>query len=81
MKFSKADVAAIKATYKGEATADQQARALNWIIKQAAGIADDPFDPKNARVTDYNLGRRAVGLAVARLIEMPSAAMEKVPNE
>jgi len=68
--YEAADVHAIQALSRGEADADQQRRALDWIVTQAAQTYDEPFYADNARVTDYVLGRRSVGLAIVKLIRL-----------
>lgn len=61
---------AMQALAKGEAGPIEQRRALDWIIHKAAMTYDEPFDPDSARVTDYVLGRRSVGLAIVKLINL-----------
>lgn len=67
-------VAALKALGKGEARADQQVAALNFIIEGLAGTYDLSFRPDDAggsRETDFAEGRRLVGLQIRRAIAVP----------
>lgn len=62
------DAAALKALERGDAEPEQQKRALAWILS-ATQIRDEVFVPDNARVTDYLLGRRSIGLQIAALLK------------
>ena len=69
--FEDSDAAAIQAIAKGQASADQQKRALTWIIEKAAGTYDMSFRPgPDSRDTDFAEGRRFVGLQVVKLIHI-----------
>ena len=72
-----ADAAAIQALAAGNANEGQQRRALDWIIQKAAMTYDEPFEPQNARVTDYVLGRRSVGLALVKLLNIKLGMLQK----
>ncbi len=74
------DVRAIQALARGEAGPDDQRRALDWIVHRAAQTYDEPFYAENARVTDYVLGRRSVGLALVKLIRLKPALMDATPT-
>ena len=70
---------ALQAMARREATPDQTADALDWIIKEAAQTYEEPFIHDNARVTDYLLGRRSVGLAIVKHLTIsPAKLKEKV---
>lgn len=63
--------AALKALNAGVAVAAQQQLALNWVLFDLCKIRDELFVPRSGgvdgrRVTDYLLGRRSVGLQIAR---------------
>ena len=67
------DVQAIQALVRGDATADQQQRALRWIIEQAAGTYDQSFWPggeDGRRNTDFAEGRRFVGNQIVKLTKL-----------
>jgi len=74
--YEKADVYAIKALAAGTADAEQQKRALRWIIEQAAGTYDLHYRPDNARDTDFALGRGHVGQQIVKLIKINPAVLD-----
>lgn len=71
------DARALQALAKGEAGPIEQKRALDWIVVHAAQTYDNPFDPDSARVTDYVLGRRAVGLEIVKLLKLKLGLIEE----
>lgn len=77
------DAAAIQALARGTASADQQQRALKFITEVLAGIYDDSFRPgtDGARLTDYALGKRHVGLQIVKLTQLNLAAFKDKPSE
>ncbi len=79
-QYEPADVGAIKAVGRGDATPEQQRRALDWIIRQACQTYEEQFDPDSARVTDFLLGRRSVGQQIIKLFNMPSTHPENREN-
>lgn len=67
-------VAALKAFGKGEARADQQITAANFIIERLAGTYDLSFRPDDKggeRDTAFSEGRRFVGLQLRRVFTVP----------
>ena len=64
-----ADAAAIQALVRGDATPEQQQRAIGWIIKTASGYYDDSYrpGPDGDRATNYALGRSYVGRMIVTL--------------
>lgn len=75
-----ADLRAVQALARGEASAEQQQRALDWIVSRAAQTYDEPFFPDNPRVTDYLLGRRSVGLALVKLTRLKAGVVAATDN-
>lgn len=72
-----ADAAAIQALHRGEATAEQQRRALKFIIEDI-GIANEwPFDPDSDRDTHIALGRQFCGKQVIKLLKINLAAIKE----
>lgn len=65
-RASTLEVGAIQSLRAGEATPDQQITALEWIVRVAAMKDEDPFVPGQSDITNYRMGRRAVGLAIVR---------------
>lgn len=51
-------------------------RALDWIVNNACGTYDEPFRPGDGSVRDYLLGRRSVGLAIVKLINLKVGIFE-----
>lgn len=76
--FDRRDVAAIKALARGEASKEQQERALMWIVECVARTYADPFVPGDARATDYALGCASVGRQIVTLI---NARLNEPVNE
>lgn len=71
--FEPADAAALQALAKGQATADQQRRALDWIILKAAGTYDFAYRPgghEGERDTAIALGRQLVGQQIVKLLKL-----------
>lgn len=73
-----ADAAAIRALEKGEATPDQQQRALRWIIEQAARTYQPTYFPDNPRDSDFAQGRRHVGLQLVTILSLSQQQLEKL---
>jgi hypothetical protein len=63
------DVGAIQALQRGDASADQQKRALDWIIVNACGTYDLEYrsDP---RAHSFCSGRRFVGLQIVKMLKL-----------
>lgn len=72
VKYEPADAAAIQALAKGNATPDQQKRALAWIIKNCARTYDLSYRPgeDGRRDTDFAEGRRSVGLQLVMMVNV-----------
>lgn len=74
------DAAAIQALARGEADADQQRRAIRWIVETAASAYDMHYRPESPRDTDFALGRAFVGQQVVKLSKINlSKLKEKTP--
>lgn len=64
-------VAAVKALGRGEARADQQIAALNFIIEELCRCYDLSFRPDDvggSRETDFSEGKRFVALQIRRAL-------------
>lgn len=73
-----ADATAMQALQAGTATAEQQKRALRWIVHGAAATYDISFRPgaeDGRRNTDFAEGRRWVGLQIVKLLNAKLGAM------
>lgn len=67
------DVHAIQALARGIANAEQQRRALAWIIERAAGTYEMSYRPggeDGARDTIFAEGRRFVGNQVVKMTKL-----------
>ncbi len=70
--YHEADVQAIRALYRGEASAAQQRRALDWMI-WAFGTHDTSFRPGSARSSDFAEGRRHAGTTLIWMLKSAEA--------
>lgn len=81
--YELADVSALQALEKGTANADQQRRALAWIVNVAAARDEMSYRPgaeDGRRDTDFAEGRRFVGNQVVKLLRLPLASLPRHPN-
>ena len=72
--LNKADVLALKMCAQGEATPEQQKRAIEAIIGRVACADEQSFradDHGGTRETDFSEGKRYVGLQLRKLISTP----------
>ena len=71
--YESADVSAIQALARGNASMDQQKRALAWIIESAAGTYEMSYRPgagEGDRDTVFAEGRRFVGNQVVKMTKL-----------
>lgn len=71
----------MQALSRGDASSDQQKRALEWVIKRAAMTYDETFVPGQADVSDFLAGRRNVGTQIVKLIHLNTSAMVREQNK
>ena len=67
---------ALKALAKGECEPHQQKFLLQWLMKTTHQTYDDLFVPDNARMTDYLLGRRSIGVALTTHLNLDPQKMK-----
>ena len=80
-KWELADASALQAMARGDATKDQQIRALKWVIELAAGTYDMSYRPGDtSRDTDFAEGRRSVGLQIVKLLKMNLSELRRKEN-
>lgn len=72
-------MAAIQALQRGEATPDQQQRAFDWIVNQAANTYDLEYRTE-PRDHAFCSGRRFVGLQIIKLLKLNMAALTRKSN-
>jgi len=65
-----ADAGALQALARGEATPEQQKRALDWIINNGARCYDVSFIPDNQYATAFMEGRRFVGSKIVTMLKL-----------
>lgn len=76
-----ADFAAIQALERGAASAEQQKRALFYIVNDLCGTYDTTYFP-DSRDSDFAQGKRHVGLQIVKAIRMSLGRLKKVgPGE
>ncbi len=77
-----ADASAVQALARGDASADQQKRALKWIIEGACSTYDLSYRPgdEGRRDTDFAEGRRFVGLSIVKLLKVNLSALRRKDN-
>jgi hypothetical protein len=68
---------ALKAVAVGEATSEQQKRALSWIIHRACGYSLDPFAPGQPDVMANRVGRRGVAVLITQVLLTKSDDLRK----
>lgn len=83
VEYEIADIAAIQALMNGTANADQQRRALKWIVESAAGYYDLSYRPGEGgrRDTDFAEGKRFVGAQIVKLSKLSIAKLKGVAGE
>ena len=69
-RYDLADASAFQALQRGEATPDQQRRALDWLVKAAAGTYEFHYYPERPGDTAFALGRAFVGQQVVKLLNL-----------
>lgn len=78
--YEVADVAAFQALQRGDASAEQQQRALRWVIEQGAGAYEFHFYPSD-RETAFALGRGFVGQQVVKLLKLNLMSLRRHTHE
>lgn len=76
-------VAAFQALQRGNATTDQQKRALEWLVKDCSQTYDLSYRPgdEGRRDTDFAEGRRFVGLQIVKLLNLKIGLLTKREGE
>lgn len=75
-----ADASALQALQAGTATAQQQQRALGWIVNTAAATYETAWEPDNERATSFEAGRRYVGLQIVKLLKINTNILRRNEN-
>lgn len=74
--YELADAGAVQAMSRGEASPEQQIRALKWIIEQASGTYEFQFYPTD-RETAFALGRGHVGQQIVKLTKLNLSSLRR----
>ena len=77
--WREADVAALQALYRGDATPFQQKHALEYIINTVAATYDLSYRADSPRDTDFAEGKRFVGLQIVKLLKLNLLALKETP--
>lgn len=73
--WDKPDAIAMQALQRGEATPDQQIRALKWIVNAAAMTYDETFVAGQQDVSAFLAGRRSVGTQIVKLCNVATRTL------
>lgn len=72
-----ADIGALKAVAAGQASPEQQKRALNYIVYVACGTYDLAYRPRGDRDTCFALGRQFVGQHLVTLVNLDLSKQQR----
>lgn len=75
-----ADAAAIQALVRGDASHEQQRRAIDFIINGVACTYDLSYRPGSDRDTAFAEGKRFVGLQLVKAINLNLAAIRQAKD-
>lgn len=75
-----ADASALQALNRGDATEEQQRRALRFVIETLCGTYDLAYRPASARDTDFALGKAYVGQQIVKLLHVNTSAFREDPS-
>jgi hypothetical protein len=85
VEWEPADIAAIQALVRGDASPEQQRRAVDYIINDIAGTYDMSYRPESERDSVFAEGKRYVGLQLVKAVNLNLArirqAKSKTPQE
>lgn len=70
----------MQALQRGDATPDQQRRALHFIVHSLCGTYDATYFP-DARDSDFAQGKRWVGLQLVKLLNLALSRLKEGPSE
>lgn len=74
-EFTKHEVESVKALYAGEASPEQQRRALALIVNRLARAHDVSYVPRDPHASSFLAGRAFVGAQVLKLVNLPVGAL------
>jgi hypothetical protein len=75
------EAAAVKALFKGDATPEQQQRAVEFILLRLCGVTQRTFDPLNPHATAFAEGQRDIGLQLNGIRDMDITKLKQDAKE
>lgn len=72
-----ADASAFQALQRGDASPEQQKRALDWLIRVGAATYNTTFFPGAPDASAFAEGRRFVGTEIVKLLAINTSAFIK----
>jgi hypothetical protein len=75
--YELADIMAVKGLAAGTASADQQQRAIKWIIENACAAYELSYRPTSDRDTSFAEGRRFVGLQIVKALKLDISKLQR----
>ena len=72
-----ADVTALQALERGEASPDQQKRGLAWIINKACLTYESTYSPVSSHDGSFAQGRRFSGLQIIKMLKVNATAIAR----
>lgn len=75
-EYELADVHALKALERGDATVEQQKRVLMWLVHSATAVHDIEYRP-DSRDHAFASGKRFVGLQIIKLLRLDTSQLKK----
>lgn len=75
--YSVADVSAIQALRRGDASKDQQVRAFSWIIETLCETYGTSYWPDSDRDTAFAEGKRFVGNQIIKMTKIDLLSLHK----
>ena len=79
-RYDVADVAAIQALQRGDATDYQQKRALSFIVNVIAATYDLPYFPESSRDSDFACGRMFTGQQIVKMTKLNLSKLKAMEN-
>jgi hypothetical protein len=80
-EWEPADAAAIQALVRGDASPEQQRRAVDYIINDIARTYDMSYRPNSERDTTFAEGKRYVGAQIVKAINLNLAAIRQAKSK
>lgn len=79
-EYDLADIMAIKALAVGEASPEQQKRAMQWLVEIVCGTYDLSYKPDSDRNTAFAEGKRFIGLQIVKAVRLNTEIIRRSEN-